>query len=89
MTVEAGRFRGYTDRPEIPVNVYAVGTTTPASLYTDYTNGTAAANPVTTDAAGSFTFFAAAGDLDVVYQAGDTTIRQTITVWLDPTYYSS
>ena len=88
MTVEAGRFRGYTGLPEIPVNVYAIGTTTPASLYTDHTNGVAAPNPVETDVAGSFTFFGAAGDLDVVYQAGDATIRQTVTVWLDPSYYS-
>jgi hypothetical protein len=43
---------------------------------------------VETDVAGSFTFFGAAGDLDVVYQAGDATIRQTVTVWLDPSYYS-
>ncbi len=88
MTVQAGRFRGYAGLPEIPVNVYAVGTTTPANIYTDKANGVAAANPVTTDAAGSFTFFAAAGDYDVVYQVAGLTIRQTVTVWLDPSYYS-
>jgi hypothetical protein len=86
VTVQAGRFRGWTHLPETPVNVYAVGTTTPASIYTDKISGTAAANPVQTDAAGSYTFFAAAGDLDIVFQVGDLTIRQTISVWLDPSY---
>jgi hypothetical protein len=89
MTVQAGRFRGYTGLPGVPVNVYAVGTTTPASIYTDKVNGTPAANPVLTDDGGSYAFFAGAGDLDVVFQSGDLTIRQAVTVWLDPSYSTS
>ena len=90
MTVAAGRFNALGLFPPGPasqgqrVHVYAVGTTTPSSLYTDRINGTAAVNPVISDSDGSVNFFAVAGDYDLVWDEGDLLLRTTITVRPDP-----
>ena len=66
------------------VSVFDVGTTTPASLFTDGISGIAAANPVETDAQGNLTFYAAPGDYDLIYVRGDVELRTTITVGAPP-----
>jgi hypothetical protein len=86
MTISAGRFAALgAFAPNSAVNVYSVGTVTPATLYTDKTAGTTAPNPVTADEDGTVNFFAAAGDVDLVYDFGTLSIRTTVTVWPDPT----
>jgi hypothetical protein len=71
------------------VAVYAVGTSTPVSLYTDRTAGTGLANPLPTgqatnapgvDALGNVIFFAAPGRYDMA--VGSQTY--TVTVYPDP-----
>lgn len=92
MTVQAGRYEAMlllATQPNEPiadqeVNVYAVGTTTHASVYTDHIAGTAAANPVLTDPLGNLEFFAVPGDYDVEFVWGNVTIRHTVTVRNDP-----
>lgn len=87
--VKAGRYEALviaTSPSGFPlsVSVYTVGTTTLATLYTDHIAGTAAANPFNTSALGSFHFFAAPGDYDVVFQVETELERHTVTVRDDP-----
>ena len=62
------------------VYVYAVGTTTLATLYTDRTKGTTTSNPTTTSALGNLTFFADPGSYDIMVNG----TRLTIAVPVDP-----
>lgn len=62
------------------VSVFNTGTTTLATLYTDRTRSTPAANPTTSDAVGNLTFFAAPGDYSVVVNEATLTLQ----VPLDP-----
>ena len=48
------------------VNVYAAGTVTPSTIYSD-NNSTVAANPLTTGADGSYDFYAANGRYDLLF----------------------
>lgn len=90
--IKAGRYEGsllFASVGKVPValqqiSVYTVGTTTLSTLYTDHIAGTAAANPVITDQMGNYSFFAAPGDYDIVFQVGTVDIRHTITVRDDP-----
>lgn len=66
--------------PGIGFTVYLTGTTTKATLYTDRTMGTVAANPVAADSLGNLKFFAAPGIYDVL---GNGT-SLTVTVGADP-----
>jgi hypothetical protein len=91
MSVNAGRFTGLNAAPpNSSVAVYTHGTKTLASLYTDKSSGTAAANPVPVDSFGNFSFFAVPGDVDLALPVGPElgpwgieTI--TVTVPADPT----
>jgi hypothetical protein len=86
--VQAGYFAAqllFGTVPETPVadqevSVYETGTTTLATLYTDATSGTTAANPVLTDALGNVEFFSAPGLTDIAYAYGDVTVKQTVNV---------
>jgi hypothetical protein len=69
-----------TPVPNTPVTVYNHGTTTPASLYTDQTRGTAATNPVDTDANGKLLFFANPGLYDLVVEVGGIVTPLTVQV---------
>lgn len=60
--------------------VYDVGTTTKATLYTDRTKATTAANPVLADSYGNLTFFADPGQYDLLING--RTLQ--ITVPVDP-----
>ena len=64
------------------VSVYPHGSSALASLYTDRTMATAAANPVTTDGEGNLTFFAAPGQYDLL-PAGFAN-KVTVAVPVDP-----
>lgn len=64
----------------VPFTVYNVGTTQLASLFTDRTMATAAANPVNSDASGNLTFFAVPGRYDVVGNGE----KLTVYVYPDP-----
>ena len=48
------------------VTVYQAGTTTKADLFTDDTGSTPLANPVTTDGLGTFSFYVADGNYDLL-----------------------
>ena len=82
MTVEAGHYSSIGFPPSTPVSVFTHGTTTLVSTYTDHSTGTAAANPVTTDAEGTLSFFAVAGDLDLAWSVGD--LERTAFITLQP-----
>lgn len=62
------------------VSVFNHGTSTLATLYTDKTAGTTAANPITVGSLGDLSFFAAAGDYDVEVTLGEETDVFTVTV---------
>lgn len=74
------------------VTVYTPGTTTKASLVTDKTGGSAAANPFPTDALGNGTVFAAFGDYDLFFSVGAPgsgyTVRKTVSVREDGSFVS-
>lgn len=63
--------------PNVAVNVYVVGTTTPVTLYTNRTKGTVGPNPVLTDASGNLTFFCAPGDVDIFGNGARLTVPVT------------
>jgi len=63
-----------------PVTVYLTGTTTVAALYTDQTEGTAAANPTSTDGLGNLTFYAQPGVYDLAFTVGGVATTQTVEV---------
>ena len=69
----------------VAFTVYNKGTTTKASLYTDRTMGTAAANPGVTDADGNLTFWAAPGFYDVLCNG----LTLSVVVNPDPTDLSA
>ena len=73
------------------VTVYATGTTTPSTIYSD--NGaTSLANPFTSDADGVFAFYAANGRYDVVLTKTGYTFNADATsdiVLFDPTGFSA
>ena len=77
---------GVTGTPatSTPVTVYIHGTTTVASLYTDQTKGTAAANPVDTDSYGNLVFYAVPGLYDLSFTVGG--VATTKTVLVEPWY---
>ncbi len=86
MTVAAGRFSALAAfPPSSSVLVCSPGTKTPAALYADKISGTTISNPVTTDTLGNLSFFAVAGDYDLVFAYGDVTRVVTVTVPPDPT----
>ena len=73
----AGRYTGVAlsspggaPLPRANVYVYLAGTSTLASLYTDRTKATGAANPVVADVYGNFTVWAAPADYDLVCNGG-------------------
>jgi len=62
------------------VSIYESDGTTLASLFTDYTATTAAANPVTTDANGAFSFSAKAGKYVYSYSVAGTPFNYIVAV---------
>jgi hypothetical protein len=64
----------------IDVTVYESNGSTVASLYTDQTMGTAAANPAVTDTLGNLKFFAAPGEYVLAFSIGGVATSQTVTV---------
>jgi hypothetical protein len=82
--VQAGLFSTQLPVTNEEVNVYTVGTTSAAQLYTDAISGVTAANPVETDALGNLAFYAAPGNYDICYVRGDVKLRQTATVGAPP-----
>jgi hypothetical protein len=85
MTVNAGQFNGFDAPPDASISVFNTGTEVLASLYTDYISGSAAPNPLTADFEGNFSFFAAPGYYDVVYDSANESVavRFTVTVRAD------
>jgi hypothetical protein len=69
------------------INVYDVGTTTPATIYSD-DGVTLAANPLTADANGFFFFYAANGRYDVRHSGG-TPAHPAAFTWGDVLLYDS
>lgn len=57
------------------VIVYAHGTTTPASLYSDRTMDATVVNPTSTDGDGNLTFFTAPGQYDIVCNGATVTVN--------------
>lgn len=66
---------------EIPITVLLHGTSTLASLYTDRTKATLAANPASTDEFGNLTFFADPGEYDI---SGNGQVLSGIILPVDP-----
>lgn len=67
-----------------PITVYDSDGTTAATLYTDHTKATTAANPLNTDSYGNLTFFAAPGVYVLAFTIGG--VATTLTVEVKPYY---
>lgn len=62
------------------ITVLEHGTDTLQPLYTDYTKGTSASNPVNTDSFGNLSFYTTPGLVDLQIPVGDTTVTLTVEV---------